>query len=65
MNARLRQLQKIELDILVQFDIYCKMHGLCYYLIGGALFLESHQETSSFERCVLCAGCNGDGRGVL
>jgi len=33
----LEQLQKVELNILIDFDAYCKAHNLRYYLIGGAL----------------------------
>ena len=33
----LKELQEIELQILIDFDQFCKTHGLRYYLIGGAL----------------------------
>ena len=38
MNSdELRRLQLTELELLIDFDNYCKKHGLRYYLIGGAL----------------------------
>lgn len=38
MNSdELRRLQLTELELLIDFDNYCKKHGLKYYLIGGAL----------------------------
>ena len=33
----LRQMQMIELDMLIAFDAVCKKHGLRYYLDGGTL----------------------------
>lgn len=37
MSISLKELQKTELQILVDFDKFCKEKGLQYYLIGGAL----------------------------
>lgn len=36
-SSELLKLQQTELQILQQFDIYCKANSLQYYLIGGAL----------------------------
>ena len=33
----LRQMQHIELDILLELDKLCKKHGLRYYMDGGTL----------------------------
>ncbi len=37
MSISLKELQKTELQILIDFDKFCKEKGLQYYLIGGAL----------------------------
>ena len=31
------EIKKLELDMLLVFDDYCKAHGLTYYLAGGTL----------------------------
>lgn len=33
----LKEMQKIELDILLAFDALCKTHDLRYYMDGGTL----------------------------
>ena len=37
LEEELKTLQRVALDILVEFDLFCKRNGLQYYLIGGAL----------------------------
>ncbi len=34
-DSTLKKLQDVELDILVNFDIFCKKHGICYSLFAG------------------------------
>lgn len=36
-DALLRKLQLAELDILVDFDAFCRKHNLRYYVVGGTL----------------------------
>lgn len=35
----LKEMQQIELDILLAFDGLCKKHGLRYYIDGGTLLV--------------------------
>ena len=36
-DALLRKLQLVELEILVDFDAFCRKHNLRYYVVGGTL----------------------------
>lgn len=44
----LKELQEIELQILIDFHGFCAEHGLQYYLIGGALL-----GAAKYQKCIL------------
>ncbi len=46
-NYTLKELQEIELQILIDFHGFCAEHGLQYYLIGGALL-----GAAKYQKCI-------------